>query len=140
MGNRKKGTITIGVMKASSPFRYFHFKSGGRYEIGKDINEKVAAWLIRYHKNDWMHEDEEVEGDKAFIVAFANLLSLYKPILEMEEMEDFLPLIEKGFKHEGSSLKIRKVIPRTAEQKAKAAAEKALAALKKIPTEDSTAK
>ena len=87
-GGRQEGTITIATMSASSPFRYFHYQKGGRYEVGKEVNEKVAAWLMKYHKTSFAKVVEIIEGDAAFVVAFANLLALYKPILKLEEFEN----------------------------------------------------
>lgn len=117
-GNKVNGTITVGNMKPSSPFRYFKFSKGGRYQIGKDVRPKVAEWFMKYHKEIFGIEREEVSGEQAFVVAFSNLLSLYMPVLRFESIEEFLPLLEQGFKKEGEGMKIRKVIPRAKKDEA----------------------
>jgi len=116
-GNRESGTITVGGMRASSPYRYFHFMKGGRYEIGKEVVRPAAEWLVKYHRNDYEIVTEEMKGEDAFVVSMANLLSLFKPVLKMEEYEEFIPLIQKAFEHEGSKVKIKRVIKRAKSKK-----------------------
>jgi len=113
-GSKDSGTITILGVRASSPYRYFHFMKGGRYEIGRQVTQQVADWLVKYHRPDYGIVTEETAGEGAFIVAMANLLSLYKPVLKMDDYEEFVPLIQKAFEHEGSKVKIRKVVKRKA--------------------------